>query len=628
MVLEDIIEAIKVIKKKRKNCYDFITKAGLGFIEAVFDLFSRIWKEERSPSEWEYATLIQIYKGKGLKEMLENNRFIHTKEWMPKLFEYITVSKMKPQILSKISKYQIGGKPRHRPQEHLFAIKSIISLYTMWCIPIFLSLWDIKKFFDKECLRDGMDALAKANVNEKLYRLWFLMNKNVKIRVLTGVGLSEYREVGELIGQGSVGTALVSSLNLDLEVNEYFDNSTDELYYGRVRVQPLLYQDDIIRAATSRDRAQSVNLRIEAIMKSKQLEVHPDKSCFLLLANQNRKNLIVEEIRSNPLTYGNDFEIKNKSQEKYLGDYLDEAGNTASILTTIKQRKGRVIHCIYEIGALLEDIRLHCIGGLRSGLLIFNLAIIPYLLGNADTWTEINQEALDELEKIQTIFLSMLLVVPLSCPRPALAWDTGTLLMENRIAQKKLNLLVHLKTLNDDSLAKEIYNEQLKNNWPGLVNEGKELCDKLFLPDITRDREEEESTKKQKRQWKEKIKESVLKKNERDLKEKIMDLSKLETLKNEEYGEKLYLKEMDMSDARLHFRIRTRTTKCMMNQPSDPGNRAALWLCKGCGNIDSQKHLMFCPIFQELREGKSMESDIDVVNYIKEVLELMDRWGL
>ena len=58
---------------------------------------------------------------------------------------------------------------------------------------------------------------------------------------------------------------------------------------------------------------------------------------------------------------------------------MDEGGNTASIMTTIKQRRARVIPCIYEVGAMLEDIRLHSIGGLVSGLLIFNMAIFTYI---------------------------------------------------------------------------------------------------------------------------------------------------------------------------------------------------------------------------------------------------------
>ena len=90
------------------------------------------------------------------------------------------------------------------------------------------------------------------------------------------------------------------------------------------------------------------------------------------------------------------------------------------------------------------------------------------------------------MEKLQTLFLSVLLAVPLSCARPALAWDTETLSMENRVAQRKLNFVCHLKRLGENLLAKQVYQEQLKHEWPGLVSEIKELCKNLRLEDINR----------------------------------------------------------------------------------------------------------------------------------------------
>ena len=85
---------------------------------------------------------------------------------------------------------------------------------------------------------------------------------------------------------------------------------------------------------------------------------------------------------------------------------------------------------------------------------------------------------------------------------------------------------------------------------------------------------------------------------------------------------------MSLHDARLYFRIRTGTVKCKMNQSSDKYNKETLWKCSGCGNIDSQKHIMWCPAFKELREGKSMDSDIDIVNYFRKVLKIREKLDL
>ena len=52
-------------------------------------------------------------------------------------------------------------------------------------------------------------------------------------------------DVGEVVGQGTIGGALVSQLNVDKGVGDYFDGSRDETTYGSVTLQPMAFQDDI-----------------------------------------------------------------------------------------------------------------------------------------------------------------------------------------------------------------------------------------------------------------------------------------------------------------------------------------------------------------------------------------------
>ena len=153
--------------------------------------------------------------------MLSNSRFIHIKDdWLPRVCEAMIVNNIKGDIVSHVSKYQIGGMPGHRPAEHLFTVKSVVALYNMVGVAVLIQVYDIKKFFDKESLRDGMATLYKCNIPMKLYRLWFLMNRQTKIQIKTGSGLTEFTDVGEIIGQGSSGGAIVSAANLDEGVRE------------------------------------------------------------------------------------------------------------------------------------------------------------------------------------------------------------------------------------------------------------------------------------------------------------------------------------------------------------------------------------------------------------------------
>ena len=163
--------------------YPFIMNAGSSMKPALFNLCKRVWSTESLPSRWYKSTLVQIYKGSGLRSRLENQRFIHMKDEFPKFFGNLVMDAAKDTLIHNMSKFHIGTKPGHRAQEHLFVTKSVISLYMKYDKAVILSAWDLSKFFDKECLTYVMGEIFKSNVRGKLYRLLYHMNKNTRICV-------------------------------------------------------------------------------------------------------------------------------------------------------------------------------------------------------------------------------------------------------------------------------------------------------------------------------------------------------------------------------------------------------------------------------------------------------------
>ena len=282
---EDFQNAVKRFSAKNKSCYDYLTKAGNTFQDATKILMERIWKSEEIPEGWFFTMLIMLYKGRGLKEIMDNNRFIHSKQWMPRLFEDLVVSKMKHKVLNKTTKFQIGGMKGHRATEHLFSVKSVIAYYALIEMPLLIQCIDIRKYFDKENLRDAMCALYSAGVKGKIYRLWYKLNEKTQIAVKTGVGVTDVMDTGETLGQGTVGGALASALNIDEEINAHFKDSEAEISYGSTRLQPVSFQDDVLRMCTGHDDAQEGFNRFEAVFKTKLLQIHPTKSCYLLTAD-------------------------------------------------------------------------------------------------------------------------------------------------------------------------------------------------------------------------------------------------------------------------------------------------------------------------------------------------------
>ena len=205
------------MKTKHQDKYKFIVKAGGGYQECLFSLFSDIWESEEKPQQWRNTVIVQIYKGKGDKNDFDFQRNIHTKEEEPKFYEGIVVDKSKHKLTQACSKYQIGGIPGHRSQEHLFVVKSIICLYKYLNIPLYMSYWDLAKYFDKENLKDAMETLFEAGVCGKLYRLWQTLSAVAYIKQgYTDQGQNRFWAHRVSSNGGKCGTGLDWRENLEL----------------------------------------------------------------------------------------------------------------------------------------------------------------------------------------------------------------------------------------------------------------------------------------------------------------------------------------------------------------------------------------------------------------------------
>ena len=107
-------------------------------------------------------------------------------------------------------------------------------------------------------------------------------------------------------------------------------------------------------------------------------------------------------------------------------------------------------------------------------------------------------------------------------------------------------------------------------------------------------------------------------------------MTKLEELveSEEAYECKEYIKNMNMHDGRMHFRLRSKMFPCKANFKNDPENVASKWLCKACLQVDSQSHILTCSAYKQLREGKSLSSDQDVVDYYRKVLRIRTKLNI
>ena len=207
----------------------------------------------------------------------------------------------------------------------------------------------------------------------------------------TAVGDSETREIREVVAQGS----MEGSLNLSQGVTDFFATSESEISYASLTIPSCEFQDDIFRACKDPASAQAGNDRLEALAETKLLDFHTSKSKIIVVGKTKAREKLKEEFEENPpYLYGVKVEIAD--QETYLGDEFGKSVSD-SISLTIRKREGLVRKSIIDIKRIVEDHRSKVMGSIKTGLLLWEMCVIPYLLNNASTWLEIKQSDMDVL---------------------------------------------------------------------------------------------------------------------------------------------------------------------------------------------------------------------------------------
>ena len=74
-----------------------------------------------------------------------------------------------------------------------------------------------------------------------------------------------------------------------------------------------------------------------------------------------------------------------------------------------------------------------------------------------------------KLSQLQSWFLRLCFQVGPGAPSIALTWDTAVLDMGLRVKKEKLMLIIHVRSLEKTTLARQIYEEQKLQGWPGLA---------------------------------------------------------------------------------------------------------------------------------------------------------------
>ena len=176
------------------------------------------------------------------------------------------------------------------------------------------------------------------------------------------------------------------------------------MYYGRVRVEYTAYQDDVGKPSGSVRKANVHMVKMAKMLKDKGLEAHPTKTGYILFKGSKKDEEQMEkELQLMPLVFG-EFQMKRKTQDKYLGHILHEDGLTESVAATVKDRTGRFKGATFEVRSIIEDFAMQTLGGMEVAKILLERALLPSLLYGASSWLGIDKRTEDQCDELLYIY--------------------------------------------------------------------------------------------------------------------------------------------------------------------------------------------------------------------------------
>ena len=616
--IETFDKMINKFKRSGKRSYDFLIKSSDSFKKTVFKFSMLMFEEEQFPKKFQNTTLHMLYKGKGRKENLSDNRFIHCKEWFARAAEGLVVEDgLKRCLVDGSSIYQVGGQPGHRPEEVIFSLKSLVARQRQQSKMVVIQFYDVQKFFDKEQMEDAVLTCIKRGADPKAVRLWFKLNQDTRIQVRTPAGMSEYASVGPVVGQGTIGGALVSQAVLDDGVMEHFPpGGSPSLEYGSVPLAPLQWVDDVLQASQGLEEARETNRRVNIMMKQRGLNLHKGKSVCLIIGSKKQKAQASRELEEQPMMCG-DFATEESDCEKWLGQQLSARGLADSVAKTIEKREGKIKAACREIANIVNDWRSRAVGGMEAALQLWEACCVPSLLHGAGTWVEMSTASEARLNKLQNWFVRLILQVGPGAPLAGLSWDARLLDMGLRVAREKLMLMLHIRRLDERTLANRIYKEQREKGWPGLAEETQVICEQLGIDSV-------HTTGLDVKGFRKVVTDACHAVNEKHLREKASGNKKTQRIEKEFYIKKEYLQKKKIENVRIQFRARYGMLPFAGNFGHDRKFSHTEWLCSCREEREEESHLLSgtCRVYGSIRRKYGeLDEDEDLISFFNEVLE-------
>ena len=396
----DLKKVLKSLKKNKcKNPHGIINEIfrpgviGQNLESSILTLVNKIKQEISIPEFMEVVNIVSIYKGRGEKSKLLNDRGIFIVNILRSILMKLVYQDEYSTVDDNMSDSQIGARKKKNIRNHIFVLNGIVNeaLNTKGKA-IDILIYDYRQCFDslwlEECINDLFDAGIK---NDKL-ALIYEANKVNKVAVKTPFGLTPRETVNKIVLQGEIFGPLQCSVQVDTLGKECLqENKFLYTYKEKVKVPALSMVDDLACVANTGLDSVELNSFINTKTNLKKIQFGANKCHQLhiggkehLVPNLFIDNWEVKKVSETKTGVQNledvnsgDIKIERVESDTYLGDIISIDGKN---MKNVLARKAKGFGIVNQITTILSDI---CFGPyqIEVALILRNSLLLNLPLG-------------------------------------------------------------------------------------------------------------------------------------------------------------------------------------------------------------------------------------------------------
>ena len=321
--------------------------------------------------------------------------------------------------------------------------------------------------FDAEEVSICLNSFYEAGIQDDMLALIYEANKSNVISVKTPSGNTKKATISNKIMQGDVLSPLVSSNTVDRHISKVAKEAGHiYMYKDKVEIPPLTMQDDTLGISVCGFRSKQMNMFLNTRTNIMNLQFGSDKCDKMHIGKQHKKYIcpalsvdswkeVLEENDKNQKilkdSYDGKKEMKDVLEKKYLGDIISSDGKNKK---NIKDRTNKATGNVNKIVTTLNE-RYYGKNTFKAYKLMREGILLGSLLTNSESWINVTNQDISELEKPDTHLLRK--VLDSSASKCFMMLELGIIPVRFVLMKKRLQFLHYILNESTSTMLRQVY---------------------------------------------------------------------------------------------------------------------------------------------------------------------------